>query len=85
MDECEICALLHWNAEKQREENWLFLEFPSCVYVEHAQLVMEIASSVLGRRPLVALAAETYLRGNKMVRPRDWLAGPITEEEAAAL
>jgi hypothetical protein len=78
-------VLLHWNAEKKREEIWLFIQLSSSIRVEQVSDVTRIATRIISRRPLATMPAESYLHGKTVKRVNGWLAGPITEEEAATL
>lgn len=80
----KTAVLLHWNAEKQREETWL------CVSLSRNSMwspgiAKEIAAKELGYQPLVVVNAATYLNGKDSGGSRHWLAGPLSEEEAARL
>jgi hypothetical protein len=79
----ETSVLLHWNAEKQREETWLHIGLGHST--ESSKNIRRIATRELGQSPLIVVIAETYLNGNDICGSRNWLAGPITEEEVARL
>jgi len=83
-DQYETNVLLHWNADKQREEIWLHIGLPE-KSMESPGIARRIATKELGYSPLTVICAATYLHGRGASGSRHWLAGPITEEEAATL
>ena len=81
-DKYTTAVLLHWNAERQREEHWLLIEFRGHYQNPSGNTVFE---QVCGRKPLCVIDADSYLNGSSASGRCGWLAGPLTEEEANSL
>lgn len=82
--EYETSVLLHWNAEKQCDERWLYIALKRWTMQSYVY-VTSIAREILNRCPPVVVSADEYLWKNDLKKSTGWLAGPLTEEEAEKL